>query len=115
MRDLNNTPGNIPGLTSVRFFAAIWVVLFHLSRNWDALRKIGGFLRFGYSGVSFFFILSGFILCVNYLPRRFSVHDFWLARIARILPAYLVALAVVLPFTIRACHKTGTSFFPRAF
>lgn len=43
------------------------------------------------------------------------MHDFWLARIARILPAYLVALAVVLPFTIRACHKTGTSFFPRAF
>jgi peptidoglycan/LPS O-acetylase OafA/YrhL len=105
---------NIPGLTSVRFFAALWVVLFHLLRSWSVVPRVGGFLKFGYSGVSFFFVLSGFILSVNYLQREFAPGDFWIARIARILPAYLVALAVVLPFTILAGHKTGTPFFPSA-
>lgn len=98
----------------MRFFAAIWVVFFHLLRSWGAVGYVGGFLKFGYSGVSFFFVLSGFILSVNYLQRAFSPRDFWIARIARILPAYLVALAVVLPFTVLAGHKTGTPFFPSA-
>ncbi len=114
LKDNLREANNIPGLTSVRFFAAIWVVLFHLLRSWSAVGYVGGFLKFGYSGVSFFFVLSGFILSVNYLQRAFTSREFWIARIARILPAYLVALAVVLPFTILAGHKTGTPFFPSA-
>ena len=60
-------PGQIRGLTSLRFFAAYWVVLHHLD---DALRPnidaYSGLLRKGYLAVDLFFILSGFILCHVY-------------------------------------------------
>lgn len=77
-------------LTSLRFFAAMMIVFHH---------SVG---LFGFDGVpvnlgqgvSFFFVLSGFILTYVY-PRLDSwpaTRNFWKARVARIWPAYLVSL-----------------------
>ncbi len=43
-------------------------------------------------GVSFFFVLSGFILTYNYpsLPDKAAIQHFWLARFARIWPLHAV-------------------------
>ncbi|SFQ19522.1 Peptidoglycan/LPS O-acetylase OafA/YrhL, contains acyltransferase and SGNH-hydrolase domains [Hymenobacter arizonensis] len=50
----------------------------------------------GYIGVSFFFILSGFILSLNYddrlLSREVSFREFWVARIARVYPLHLMTM-----------------------
>jgi peptidoglycan/LPS O-acetylase OafA/YrhL len=56
------TPANIKPLTSLRFFAAMWVVLYHY---WPhlAVPATPTFVAKGYLGVELFFILSGFILC----------------------------------------------------
>ena len=84
---------NIDALTSARFFAAAAIVIGHLGE------------RFGTSGlghlplnqaVSFFFVLSGFILHYNY--RSFgsfnAVKRFVVARFARIWPTHAVCLAL---------------------
>ena len=85
-------------LTSLRFFAAAWVVLFAF---WPRL-DIGftpQIVSKGYLGVEVFFILSGFILSHVYLPHaeegRFRYGAFLWARLARIYPLHLVSLAVI--------------------
>jgi peptidoglycan/LPS O-acetylase OafA/YrhL len=110
----NVRKNDLVGLTSIRFFAAIWVVFFHLQSGWKLPRWLGTFLGAGYSGVTLFFILSGFILCYNYLPRQFTLRDFWSARAARILPVYFFALLMSFPFSVRTSHMAGRAFFPSA-
>jgi len=82
----------LDALTGLRFIAASLIVAEHArmlqipvpNYAWDF-------------GVSFFFVLSGFILTYVYpaLESRKSIFRFYVARIARIWPAHLVALALV--------------------
>ena len=79
-------------LTSLRFFAALMIVLYH---DFGVL-GIGPAPVNLSQAVSFFFVLSGFILAHVYpkLETSQDVHRFWLARLARIWPAYLVTLLI---------------------
>ncbi len=56
----------------------------------------------GYVAVLLFYILSGFILSYNYLGQDLSKPrnrwKFWVARFARIYPAYLLAFLLSIPF-----------------
>jgi len=88
-------PANLKPLTSLRFFAAMWVVLYHY---WPNLAVVGtpALVAKGYLGVECFFVLSGFILCHVYLAGfeagRFRYADFLWARLARIYPMHIAAL-----------------------
>ena len=100
----------LPALTSLRIFAALHVVMFHcayymvrhtvkrqvsVTENgpaaihyaWVILgRGFSNFLATGTWSVSFFFVLSGFILFYNYGDERsgpFRSGKFWLARFAQ--------------------------------
>jgi peptidoglycan/LPS O-acetylase OafA/YrhL len=90
----------LPALTSLRFFAAFHVLLFHT----QAMGAVFGPVWFqrlssiGYVGVSFFFVLSGFILVYTYAGKAISAGDFWRARFARVYPAYAFALLLTTPF-----------------
>lgn len=81
----------IPALTGLRWVAAFHVVLFHLPRVYS--NKL---IFQGYTSVSFFFLLSGFVLAHRYLGASppVSAGKFWRARLARIVPAYLAAWAL---------------------
>jgi peptidoglycan/LPS O-acetylase OafA/YrhL len=84
-------------LTSLRFFAAAMIVAFH-SVNAFGIgdnRKIPFALG---QGVSFFFVLSGFILTYVYpsLSGRHRIRNFYVARIARIWPAHFVTFLLLL-------------------
>ena len=86
---------DIPALTSLRFFAASWVVLFHVHEiglNRGGSAPYLSFALLGYLGVSFFFVLSGFILVYVYSGRQVTKRQFWQARFARIYPVYLFSL-----------------------
>jgi peptidoglycan/LPS O-acetylase OafA/YrhL len=106
---------NLSGLTSIRFFAALWVVLYHLAPNWDLLRNVGPIVYVGYSAVTLFFVLSGFILSYNYLSSDYRPQEFWVARAARVLPVYFAALIVSIPVFLHQCLKQGIPFVPAAF
>ena len=90
-------PANLKQLTSLRFFAALWVVAFHY---WPSLT--GGYpvlVDKGYLGVELFFVLSGFILAHVYLDDagagRLNYGRFLWARLARIYPVHLVTLGAI--------------------
>ena len=89
------TPPDLRALTTLRFFAALWVVLYTAWPHLDV-----GFVPVavtkGYLGVETFFVLSGFILSHVYLEaageKRFRYGGFLWARLARVYPLHLVTL-----------------------
>ena len=88
-RDASASARQIRSLTSLRFFAAVAVLCFHYF----------GF-RFGRLGVSFFYVLSGFVLTYIYderLRSRAATTDFFVRRVARIYPTHLLMFFVGLP------------------
>ncbi len=105
-------------LTSLRFFAALLVVVHHFApgaAQWSQLSAQPTFVGRlctlalnGFVGVDLFFVLSGFILAYTYRTPssqsqpggiRGTVRSFWRARFARIYPLYALAYAAAaLPF-----------------
>lgn len=87
----------IKSLTGIRGFAALWV--FFLHAMWG---REGGYLEtlasFGGAGVIVFFVLSGFILSLNYDGKAFTYGTFLQARIARVYPLHLVTLLATAAF-----------------
>jgi peptidoglycan/LPS O-acetylase OafA/YrhL len=82
-------------LTGLRTFAAVNIVLFHFSNpNWFG--PLAPVVNAGYASVSFFILLSGFVLAYNYAARaRADELDrprFWEARFTRLYPVYLLSL-----------------------
>jgi len=111
--DLATARPRLPALTSLRFFAAFHVVIFHF----QAMQIFIGPAWFqklssiGYVGVSFFFVLSGFILVYTYAGRPMVLKNFWRARFARIYPAYAFSLLVTAPFFFYAVLTMNIPFF----
>lgn len=88
-------------LTTLRFFAAFHVVLFHavVLGFWTGGPYWGRqFAAMGSTGVTCFFVLSGFILVYTYGSDPLRLGRFWQARFARIYPAYFLVLLLTAPF-----------------
>ena len=54
-------------------------------------------VRNGHLAVGLFFVPSGFVLAYNYAGRAVIAQKFWLARFARIYPAYLFGFLLIAP------------------
>lgn len=84
-------------LTSLRLFFALMVFGAHCYVV-DPFFTTHAFKE-GFVGVSFFFVLSGFIIAYNYQKRiekkTVTKRQFWTARIARIYPLHLLTLAAI--------------------
>ena len=110
---LQESRPRLPAITSLRFFAAFHVALFHM-KEMGVITSPGwlkSFAGIGYVGVSFFFVLSGFILVYTYAGRTLNLRDFWQARFARIYPAYLFSLVLFFPFFYFGALKMHVPFF----
>ena len=105
-RPASTNPGaQLGALTGLRFFAAMYVVLFHsgaaAARAAGLPKPVLTLLDNGYLGVTFFFVLSGFILRYTYRRSDWtgaSLRSFGIARFARIYPIYILALVAMIPF-----------------
>jgi len=99
----------IAALDGVRAVAALFVIGFHIdvinkTDLWSAWQHplASALITFGGSGVTLFFVLSGFLLFMPYAKallfeaRWPSAKQFYLRRALRILPAYYVALVLIL-------------------
>lgn len=75
-------------LDLLRFFAALAVVFYHYSVYFNKSDFFGliHFSYFGYLGVPFFFILSGFVITASALNR--TPLQFALSRVVRLYPAF---------------------------
>lgn len=95
----------IEQLTGLRFFAALLVFVSHIkwSDSLDIYQKI---FKEGYVGVSFFFILSGFVLSLSYKEKLatglISLKSYVFLRFARLTPLHF---ATCLPFVLMALYK----------
>ena len=112
--------GAIPELTSLRFFAALHVVIFHnlyLAGDVPLPRPVAFLVGHGYSAVSFFFVLSGFILAYSYCDAegvlRTTRAGFWRARFSRIYPVYFLAFLIDVPRAVDYFRNAEPSLLPR--
>lgn len=108
---------HLKSLTGLRFLAALSVFIAHVPVRWPQFDV--GSLPFGAAGVSFFYVLSGFILTYVYGSRMngtpdqaagpdgrasgrsgFSFQEFYLKRFARIWPLHFATLLISLLLVI---------------
>ncbi|MGA2539228.1 MAG: acyltransferase [Terracidiphilus sp.] len=88
-------PARLDGLTGLRSFAAVNIVFFHFSDpTWFGW--LAPVVNAGYASVSFFILLSGFVLAYNYAGRArdgaLDKRRFWEARFTRLYPIYFLSL-----------------------
>ncbi|MFE0700433.1 acyltransferase family protein [Streptomyces sp. NPDC058872] len=88
-------PARLDSLTSLRFFAAFAVFAHHFTglggkTGYGRAPSIFPYSEMGAHGVTFFFVLSGFLLTWVYKPHEHPIAFYW-RRVARIWPATLVA------------------------
>ena len=117
------TPARLDQLTSLRFFAALAVLSSHLwplAEEPNALQPLAKALfAQGYAGVSFFFMLSGFILAHTYRGKlrdgRISWRKYLALRVARIAPLHWIVAApfAVMTFVGLEGAQHGVATLPR--
>lgn len=112
-------PHEIKPLTSLRFIAAFWVLLYHFKDHLGLGLGRYGLIADGYLGVDLFFTLSGFILAHVYLEAvqtgGFGYGGFLKNRIARVYPMHLAALAAMLALYAGATAIGAGVGSPEAF
>lgn len=93
----------IEQLTFTRFVAAISIVVYHFGLNLYPFnsKAISFLFEQAFIGVSYFFILSGFVMIIAYGSHKtIDSRQFYLNRFARIYPAYILALILVLAYLV---------------
>lgn len=100
----------LPNLNSLRAIAALMVIMCHLLEGKN--RTIVFLGNFGSSGVTIFFVLSGFLITYLLLMEqkvfsKININAFYFRRILRIWPLYFLILFiayVVIPYFIPEDH-----------
>jgi peptidoglycan/LPS O-acetylase OafA/YrhL len=110
----------IPQITFTRFLAAFTIVVFHFGRdvfpfNMPSIENLFAVHR----DVSYFFLLSGFVMTMAYIHRTKTVTTmrYWAACILRLYPVYLLGLILILiGYAVHGLHSIdGTSLMVNIF
>lgn len=109
--------GGIPrsrldSLTSLRFFAAFGVVVYHCALYMpDIPWPFHALVQYGHAGVTFFFVLSGFVLTWS---RRTgdTKRNFYIRRFARVWPSHFVTTLLAIPVMMLAGEPALWAAFP---
>ena len=96
MTDLDAPRLRLDALTGLRWLAAFWVFGYHMQVFGSLPAPFDFPVRLGFLGVTFFFVLSGFVLTWSMRPSL-RVSTFYVRRFARIWPTHMVALLLAIP------------------
>jgi peptidoglycan/LPS O-acetylase OafA/YrhL len=92
-------------LDGLRLLAALMVCMYHfagkngeVAASWDQspaqlFPTLSQAATYGSLGVQFFFVISGFVICMSSWGK--TLGDFFRSRVARLFPAYWVAIVMV--------------------
>lgn len=101
-------------LDSFRFLAIGSVLLYHFTIEWQGHTPYGNYFgdlfKYGYLGVEFFFVISGFVISYT-LESTDSLGSFWKNRFIRLFPPLLAC--TVITYGI-ACLLDDQQLFPNA-
>lgn len=101
----------IRSLTGLRGIAAIYVMLYHYFAGQAFSNPATTILAHGYLAVDLFFVLSGFVMALNYggmFEASWSARTYWQflgRRIARVYPLYLALTLVAAVLVIAGLQK----------
>ena len=103
----------LSALTSLRFFAAAMIVVHHTQGYFEYGHALESTLALD-QGVSFFFVLSGFILFYTnrHIASLAEARRFLTARIARIWPLHVTTLLIILLFVPQPWGPSGPAIGP---
>ena len=121
--DTADNPARNNSLDGVRALATLLIITYHLfyasGQTYNNANGLGQFSSRLNVAVSIFFVLSGYLLFKPFVQALFldtplpQTHSFYLKRFVRILPAYWVALLILLK--IDAVDFPNISGFVRSF
>lgn len=87
----------LDSLTALRFFAAAFVALGHVETSGTYPAPVlDQVFSFPFAAVTFFFVLSGFVLVWSHRPGD-TARGFYLRRFARVWPLYALITVLLLP------------------
>lgn len=83
-----------------RVFAASYVMLYHYcfsslnpnDRTALVFPEFSGFFQYGFMGVDFFFVISGFVICMS--AEKGGIEKFVTSRLLRLYPAYITCVVL---------------------
>lgn len=122
----------ITALDGVRGCAILFVLIFHINRtngdnlwDWHANPLASSIATAGGTGVTLFFVLSGFLLFLPYAKALLTrgrwplARTFYLRRALRILPGYYLSLFLLIalsaPYYLQPAHLTDLLLFLTLF
>lgn len=122
---MQNNTKKLVHLVSIRGLAAWLVVLFHSVALWySALPQTPMILlravERGYLAVDFFFVLSGFIIFINYYGKfdnhfRHNLLMFYWNRLTRIYPVHLLMLGIYLLLCVAFLYRSTSHMVPAGY
>jgi peptidoglycan/LPS O-acetylase OafA/YrhL len=101
----------IDALTGIRGIAAVTVIAYHIYPASDFPPCLSQMVARGYLSVDIFFVLSGFVMALNYGPmfrdrvRPAGIVTFLLRRVARLYPLYITFLALRIGYSLLVYHS----------
>ena len=96
----------INALTATRAVAALMVFIHHFGGNVFPFNLCPSVFHSGNVAVSYFFVLSGFVLFISYGDKGIGYREYMKRRIGRIVPIYLFALVLSIGVAFCFYHYT---------
>lgn len=108
----------IEQLTFTRFVAALLIVVFHFGSG--KMHFTNTYTQFLFKqanvGVSYFFILSGFVMIIAYHKKiKVNFKEYMRSRFARIYPVYLISLLLLLALFVISKQANYSEFILNLF
>lgn len=103
-----NQVNKLESLTFLRFIAAASVVVYHYGPDTILYSLLPSILKIGPLLVTFFFVLSGFVIAIANMGKQSSSAKFYVNRFARIFPIYALALVF---YTLVTGGDFGSKYF----